>query len=99
MDKARLFTCINTESGGSSYFPMVVTPFLWQDLVQWVQHSPEISNVSLLRHTSNFLKSWLNQMDDHHTECSGKSQSSQTSPVMPESNIRKGTLGKRKGQF
>lgn len=64
VDKARLLTCINTESGGSLYFPMVVR--------------------------------WLTNC---HTECPGKSQSSQTSPVAPESNTGKGTLGKRKGQF
>jgi len=58
MGNAQLQTGINTESGGSQCFPMAVTPFLWQEgLVQWVEHSPEIPNASLLRHTNNFPKS------------------------------------------
>lgn len=63
-DDAKLQTGINTESHGSQCLPMTVTPFLRQDLVQQVKHPPEISNASLLRHTNNFSKSWVNQMAD-----------------------------------
>lgn len=55
---------------------MTVAPFLWQDLVQVVKESPEISNPSgfegyqilklvyQLRDANNFLKSQLNQYAD-----------------------------------